>query len=316
MKKVNSTSITVGLFFSFITIMGSATAVPLPKGNCADPKPYTDLRHCRFEGKDLSNKDLRGTDLRVASLYLTDLQGANLTKALFDRNKLLLAELDGAQGLPKEILDTLRVYSAINDRNYLVTHNGNSNITLTPHEAVDGIQENIVGLANIQMVMKVENQPYTIALFDWPRNNDYKGNVIIARFDNDKFEMPACYRGINLMNRDSHYNADWTSMKVMALANGGYLIGIRASGGDGDEMDISGWDMVAFFKLTSNCNIVILHKEESGWLEKPDHTGCQGVELDFSLLDEQTAETISVPHTCSVSDKFKEKVSYKKIKLN
>lgn len=309
-------NLVAGMFVVLFILTNSVIAAPLPKGDCKAPKPFTDLRHCYFEKTDLSNKDLRGVDLRVESLYQTDLSGADLTNALFDRNKLLVADLSGVKGLPKDILDTLSLYEILNEKNYLVTQNSNSTLTLSPHEAVDGIQENIVGLANIQMVRKVENQPHTIALFDWPRNNDYKGNVIIARFDNDKFEMPACYRWINLMNKRGHYNADWTSMKVMALANGGYLIGIRASGGDGDEMDISGWDMVTFLNLTSSCSLFVLHKEENGWLENPDHTGCQGVELDFRFLNEQTAEIISIPHTCNVTAKFKAKVSYKKIRLN
>lgn len=316
MKKINGTSFVVWLILVCTPITNSAIAAPLPKGNCADPKPYTDLRHCDLAGKDLSNKDLRGADLRVASLYLTEFQGANLTGAMFDRNKLLLAELDGAQGLPKEILDTLSIYNIINDKNYLVTRNGNSTITLSPHDAVQGIQENIVGLANIQMLHKVENQPHAIAVLDWPRNNDYKGKVIVARFDNEKFDMPTCYQDINLMNREGHYNADWASMRVKPMANGGYLIGIRASGGDGDEENISGWDMVAFLKLTSSCKLSILHTEDNGWLEKPDHTRCHGVELDYRFIDEKAAEVLMIPHTCDGIAKSRAKVSYKKIELN
>ncbi len=316
MKNIYSTSFVVGMFFGFIAIIDSAIAAPLPKGNCADPKPYTDLRHCDLAGKDLSNKDLRGVDLRVASLYLTEFQGANLTGAMFDRNKLLLAELDGAKGLPKDIVDTLKVYSVINDKNYLVTRNANSTITLAAHEAVQGIEENIVGLASIQMVSKIENQPHVIAVLDWPRNNDYKGKVIVARFDNEKFDMPTCYQDVNLIGREGHYNADWTSMKVKSIANGGDLIGIRASGGDGDEEDISGWDKVVFLKLSSNCKLSILHTEDNGWLERPDHTICHGVELDYRFIDEKAAEVLLITHTCNAVSKSKAKVTYKKIELN
>lgn len=38
----------VGLFFGCITITSAAN---LAKGNCADPKPFTDLNHCRFRGE-------------------------------------------------------------------------------------------------------------------------------------------------------------------------------------------------------------------------------------------------------------------------
>lgn len=316
MKNTYGVSLVKFLLLGCIAIMDTATAASLPKGNCSAPHPYTDLRHCDFEKADLSNKDLRGTDLRVASLYQTDFDGADLTNALFDRNQLLAAQFEGAKGLPKDILDTLSLYSVINDKNFRVTRNANSTITLSPHEGVQGIQEDIAGLANIQLLSRVANRQHTIAVLDWPRDNDYKNVVIVSRFDNDKFDMPACYQSLKLLDDRRYYNAHWTSMKVKPLTNGGYLIGIRASGGDSDELDISGWDMVAFLKLTPTCNLSVLHREDNSWLEKPDHTRCHGTELDYRFLDEQTAEILMTAHTCGTAGKSKAKVTSKKIKLN
>jgi hypothetical protein len=308
----------VGLLLGCMSIAGAATAAALPKGDCADPKPNTDLRHCRLEGVDLKDKDLSGSDLRVMSLYKTQMQGANLTNALFDRNKLLLAKLDGAQGLPKEILDTLSIYNVINDKNFLVSYNNNSNstITLSPHEAAQGIQNNIAGLASINMLSNVDNMSHTIAVLDWPRYSETKGMVIVARFDNGKFDMPACYQSANLLNGDKYYYPDWNSMKVKPLAKGGYLIGIQASGSDGDGEGIGGWDMVVFLKLSPICGLTVLQKVDSGWAEGVDKTGCRGEHLDYRFLDEQTAEIMNTAHTCDSSAKSKAKVNRKKIILN
>lgn len=308
----------VGWLFGCFFIVGEAIAVAMPKGNCADPKPYTDLRHCRFEGADLRNKDLRGADLRVISLYETLLQGANLESALFDRNRLLMARLDGAHGLPQDILTTLFLYKAINKNNYLVAPSGNSNstITLSPHEAVQGIQGNIAGLASIHMLSKVENDLHTVAVFDWPRYSEGKRINIVARFDNDNFDIPSCYKSVTLLNDDQYYYPSWSSMKVKQLANGNYLIGVEASGSDGDDMGVEGWDMVAFLKLSPACELSVLHKEDNGWSEGANNTECQGVHLDYRFLDEDTAEIKLKAHICGSFAKSKTKISYKKIKLN
>ena len=304
------------LFLSSIAINGSAAAVPLPKGSCEDPKPYTDLRHCHFEKVDLSNKDLRGVDLRVGSLYQTDFSGADLTGALFDRNRLLLADLDRTKGLPRDVLDTLSVYGILNDNNYLVIQNNNSTITLSPHDSVQGIQANIAGLPNIQMISKVANRKQTIAVLDWPRGGEGRMKTIVARFDNDKFDLPACAQSVDLLSDDRYYYPSWGSMKVRPLTDGSYLIGVTAGGSDADGEGVGGWDMFSFLKLSPTCGISVLHKEDTGWAEGPEAEKCQAPQLDIRFLDDQSAEVKITSHTCRIPARTKAKVSYIKIKLN
>ena len=50
--------VVVGLLLFFWV---NVTAEQLPKGDCNDPKPRTDLRHCVFWNKAFSGIDLHGT---------------------------------------------------------------------------------------------------------------------------------------------------------------------------------------------------------------------------------------------------------------
>jgi Pentapeptide repeats (8 copies) len=306
------------LFLACLTIAGAVCAAALPKGNCADPTPYTDLRHCNFARADLTNKDLSGADLRVKSLYGTLFGGANLTNALYERDILLMAELDGVQGLPQEILSTFAIYSRINNNNYLVTQKGKSisSITLASNEAVQGTQENIAGLASFYMVRKAENESQTMAMLDWPRNSEGQRVSIVARFDKDKLEVPACYQTVSLLKEDRYYYPHWGKTMIRSLGGNAYLIGVMASGSDGDGESVGGWHKIAFLKLSSDCSLSILHQEESEWLENPDGTGCQGKRLDFDLVNDQSAAIKITDHICRTSSKAKAKTTYKKIKLN
>jgi hypothetical protein len=308
------------LFLACVCIAFKVSAGALPKGNCEDPKPYTDLRHCHFAGKDLRNKDLSGTDLRVEYLHGTQLQGSNLTKALFKRRDLMRAELDGAKGLPPEFLSAYANFKVFDNKNYLVTSKGKSNpsITLTPHQAVVGIQENIAGLASMDMFRRLENSSQTIALLDWPRHMDGPMMSIIARFDNDQEAVPACYQPVSLIAEQRYYYPGWSKMKVKSLGNKAYLIGVEADGGDGDSEGKTGWEKIVILRLSSACTLSVLYEEHVGWQEDhPDRKrrDCQGEHLDFDFVNDQTAVIKTTQHTCSFSPKGKVKITTKNINL-
>ncbi len=311
MKKVNGASLVVGLLLACIAIMGSAFAAPLPKGNCANPKPYTDLRHCNFEGKNLSNKDLRGTDLRDINFHNARLQGTDLTAALISGDGIIGAALDNVKGLPQEGLSFYKKYFLVTPKS-----NQNSSVTLSPHEPVYGIQTDIAGQANILMVKKTEDKLHTLAVLDWPRDAEGGKMTIVARFDNDKSDVPACNRSVDLLKDSRYYWPHWELLKIKPLENGGYLIGVQATGSDSDGEGVSGWEMVALLKLSASCNLSILHKEDTSWAEGVDNTECQGDHLEYGFLDEQTAEIKMTAHTCDASAKSRAKVTHKKIKLN
>lgn len=310
------------LFFGYFAITSLASAATLPEGDCADPKPYTDLTDCRFKGADLKNKDLQGTDLRGIIFYKTQLQGANLTNALVDGRYITYAFLDGVIGLPTEALAILKT-------SYLVTPNGKDDflISVLPSN-YKGSNENVAGLDNIFLAQKAAETQSTLALLAHPKYGDSQKSAIFARFDNDKFDFPACYRSVNLMN-DGHtyYWPHWESLKIRPLNNGGYLIGVLAFGHDGDDMGQSEWRKVAFLELTSTCNLSVLHEEfldRGGKSIKRNGEYIEewcGGELDYRFIDDQTAEIkmifpVSSKKVCGSAANPREKIVAKQIKLN
>lgn len=298
--------------------VGGTNAAALPKGNCADPKPYTDLRHCHFAGKDLRNKDLSGTDLRMEYLNETQLQGANLTKSIFKRLDLMKAELDGAQGLPQEFLNEYAIFKRFSNKYYLVTSKGKSNasITLTPHKAVDVIQKDIAGLTNPIMLSKMKNQSHTVALLDWPRLMDGPMMSIIARFDKDQDPVPTCYQPVSLIAEEEYFYPGWDKMTVRPLGNRAYLIGVKAKGADGYGDGNTGWQKIAILKLSSDCNLSVLYEEKVGWWKDYDGKACKGEYLDYDFVNDQAAVIKKTELMCGSLSKPKTKTTYKKIKLN
>lgn len=79
----------------------------LPEGDCSNPEPFTDLRHCSFAGFNSPNVDLRGTKLDRVDLTnakITDcdltgasLKGANLSWANLGGCRVVEANLDDAE---------------------------------------------------------------------------------------------------------------------------------------------------------------------------------------------------------------------------
>lgn len=284
-----------GLLLGCAAICGVATAAALPKGDCADPQPFTDLRGCRFKGADLRNRDLRGTDMSGILFYKTQLQGANLKDALFDGRYISYANLDGVIGLPSESLAVLK-------HSYLVTPNdkGGYSLSQLPSD-YKGSNENIAGLDNVFMAQTAESTQHTIALLAYPKYGDGQISAILTQFQNGRFEFPTCYQSINLLNDGKYYYPRWNSMKVKPLPNGDYLLAVLAAGSDGDDMGVGGWEMLAFLKISSTCAISLLHKEDSEWAENPDKTGCRGTHLNYHFLDNKAAEITMTAHTCKAS---------------
>jgi len=322
MNNFYSVSLGMGLLLGFITITGIAIAAPLPKGNCAAPEPYTNLMHCRFKKTDLRNKDLRGVDLRNVALYKTQLQGSNLTNALFDGVYITHANLDGVIGLPTESLAILK-------NSYLATSNGKAGFVISALPSnYQGSNENVAGLDNIFMAQKLVGTQTTLALLAHPKYGESPVSAIFARFENDKFDFPACYQSVDLMN-DGHayYWPRWESMKVRALKNGDYLIAVLAQGNDGDDLGLSEWRNISILKMSPRCELNVLHKEYLERAGEPKETNGEyiaewcGGELDYRFIDDQTVEfkttyPISTKKVCGELAHAKEHVSYKKIKLN
>jgi Pentapeptide repeats (8 copies) len=319
-SKLTTLGLSIVLIFCFASITDAATATALPKGNCVNPQPYTNLRHCRFEGADLRNKNLEGSDLRGMLLYKTQLQGANLTKALFDGGAITQAYVDGVIGLPNEVIAILK--SA-----YLVTKNDKDLVLATLPSDYVGSNTNIAGLNNVFLVKKVADSQNTIALLSYPRNGD-SFSEIFARFDNNKFNFPTCYRSIDLMD-DGHtyYWPHLDSLQVKPLKNGGYLIGAVLIGSDGDDEGLSEWKKISLLEFSPTCQLTVLHEE---FLERAGQSvkrngefvdeWCGG-EMDYRFVDDQTVEiktTIpaSTKQVCEKDAHAHKKILSKKIKLN
>ena len=79
-----------------ILIPSSLWAKKLPKGDCDNPKPYTNLRHCDFSGRAMAGINLEGADLKKVTLAQTNLENANLEGAILHRAKLEGAILKNA----------------------------------------------------------------------------------------------------------------------------------------------------------------------------------------------------------------------------
>jgi hypothetical protein len=310
------------LLFGGMATTNSAIAAPLPKGNCVDPKPYTDLSQCKLRGADLRNRNLEGVDLRGAKLYATQLQGANLTNAKIDGRGITYASLDGATGLPGEALEILKT-------RYLSTPAKNGGFTLQalPHD-YKGSPEHVAGLDNINLATKIAGSQSTIALLSYPIYGDSQLALIVARFDNDKFGQPACYQSANPFDDgNAYYWGRFDSLRVKPLKQGGYLIGVRASGSDGDDMGLSEWFKVVLLELSPTCNLSVLHEEYlsrygDSVLKNGKYVAemCGG-ELDYRLIDDQTVEIKTIfpassKKTCGANANPHEKILTKQIKIN
>lgn len=303
-------------------LAGGASAAPLPKGTCTDPKPYTDLRHCSFREADLRNKDLRGTDLRGTEPYRAELQGANLTGALVDGREITHAYLEGVTGLPPEALKILKT-------KYLVTKQTGGELVLSvqPSE-YQGDYLDIAGLDDIHLAYKVPGTSSTIVILSYPHDGDAP-SPIFARFEQGKFGFPACYRGLGPTKEGEHsYYGKWDSLQVRPLKTGGFLIGARARGWDSDGNGASGSSTVELFTLSPTCRMI---KVYHGYLDRGGNSKdieingqypvewCGG-ELDYRLLDDHTAEIIttipvSSKEICGAKANPREQVLRKKISV-
>lgn len=302
--------------------MHPLTAHALPKGDCANPKPYTDLRHCKLRGADLKNKNLEGTDLRGVELYKAQLQGANLTNALFHGRMITYANLDRVTGLPKEALTLLNY-------RYLVTPVPTGGYSLKPlPEDYSGSNESVAGLDNINLAKNISGTQTTVALLSYPQYGDSQFALIFARYDSDSFDFPACYQSVNPFNdgKDDYYGHS-ESLDVRPLSNGGILIGTLTSGADGDEMGMSEWFRIVILELDAKCKLTVLHQEYTSRggdavLRNGEYvTEMCGGEPDFSFADDQTVEIrttfpASSKQVCGALAVPKKKVITKKIKLN
>jgi hypothetical protein len=315
---LNLQAFSIGILIGYMSIAGVATAAPLPKGNCADPKPYTDLTQCRFKKTDLKDKDLQGADLRGVSFYQRQLQGTNLTNAQFDGQEITNAILDGAIGLPTEALAILKT-------SYLATPNTTNGFDISVLPSGSKVSyESIAGLDNIFMTQKVAETHSTLALLSHPKYGEAPTSAIFARFDNDKFEFPACYKSVNLMNdRKGYIGPRWVSMKVRLLNKGGYLIGVLAKGAYGDDEESSAWEKVAIVELSSTCKLTVLHQEYALRTAngRMNSMWCGNSLTNYRFVDDQTAEIeITTPPSskkaCGGNASPQERVVSKTIKLN
>lgn len=310
-------TLSVGLLFGCMASIGSASAGALPKGDCADPQPYTDLNHCRFRGADLRNKNLVGTDLRHAQFNKTQLQGADLTNALIDGRGITYAFLDGVKGLPEEALAILK-------NRYLVTPRSKTDLTISllPLEYVAKDRTSIAGLDNIFAASKITGTQNTIALLAYPQYGDTVEAILVARFEDNMLDMPKCYRSWQpFHDKNNYYWPRLESIIVSPLKNGSYGVGIKISGGDGDDLGVSEWDKIAIFELSNSCKLILMHEEyqaranDDSEYKNGDGWGSGG-ELDFRFTDKETVEIKTTIWSRALNNKTRKKISYKKLKLN
>lgn len=71
------------------------TGFALPKGECLQPKPETDLRHCNFSEKNLANIDLHGVDLSHVDLSNSKMADCNLSGAILIESQFKWTDLTG-----------------------------------------------------------------------------------------------------------------------------------------------------------------------------------------------------------------------------
>jgi hypothetical protein len=297
-------------------------AYALPKGDCTNPTPHTDLRHCELRGADLKNRNLEGVDLRGVELYQTKLQGANLTNALFHGRMITYAELDGVAGLPTEAL-------ALLNKQYLATFAPPKGYSLKPlPKDYSGSNISVAGLDNINLAKKIPGTQTTVALLSYPKYGDSQFALILARYDNDSFDFPACYQGVDPFNDGKgYYYGHSELLDVRPLSSGGYLIGTLTQGSDGDEMGMSEWFKLVILELDAKCRLSILHQEYTSRggdavLRNGEYvTEMCGGEPNFSFVDDQTVEIrttfpVSSKQVCGALAVPKQNVIKKKIKLN
>jgi hypothetical protein len=185
---------------------------------------------------------------------------------------------------------------------------------LSPTAQPSAITATVVGQENDDLAVFTKDKQSILALLDWPKGFDGPMMSVIAKLDAKNPEIPSCYRPINLINNEKYYYPSWHAFKVMLLSDEGYMIGARASGSDGDGESSGGWDMIAILKLSSSCELTLLHKEEDGWLSDYDETNCYGQHLDFRFLNSTSVEFIRTGHTCKYP-KSKGRVTRKRLTL-
>lgn len=113
MPNIKPTYTFIVLIMFYLLIPTLALSSDLPKGDCNDPQPNTDLRHCSFYRKNLSGKNLSGCNLEDKTLRNVYFIEANLTGAKLNRSRLKQCNFIGAKGIPEWIkkgLDEAGVY--------------------------------------------------------------------------------------------------------------------------------------------------------------------------------------------------------------
>lgn len=98
----------LAILFAVLAATGLSTAhaTGLPKGDCAAPRPVTDLTHCSFAGQKIDGLDLHGADLsrvdfsnahlKECDMIGATLRGANLKWADLTGCRIRRADLTGA----------------------------------------------------------------------------------------------------------------------------------------------------------------------------------------------------------------------------
>lgn len=185
---------------------------------------------------------------------------------------------------------------------------------LKPTEQPTKITANIAGQRNNDLAILTKDKQHILTLLDWPKGFDGPMMSVIAKLDLQNPGTPNCSRPINLINDERYYYPSWRSIKVMPIANDDYLIGVQASGADGDGEGIGGWEMIAVLKLTSSCELTLLHKEEDSWFSNSEKTNCYGSHLNFRFLENASIEMVRTTHTCGYP-KSKGSISRKTIAL-
>lgn len=186
--------------------------------------------------------------------------------------------------------------------------------TLNPSQQTTKITANIAGQRNNDLASLTKDKQHILTLLDWPKGFDGPMMSIIARLDPKNPGTPNCSRPINLINDQRYYYPSWHAFMIAPAANGNYLIGVQASGSDGDGEGIGGWEMTAILKLTPSCELTLLHKEEESWFSNSEKTNCYGYHLGFRFLENTSVEMIRTTHTCGYP-KSKGKIFRKVISL-
>ena len=202
----------------------------------------------------------------------------------------------GAQEAPKsadkaiaELSKKFFHYSTIDGKPSLV-------LTTEPNEAWYNEAFNapcdntMVQLRTKKAAVVVPGTSLILAFLDCPASRGFQYDSIVTFFDQNSTDVPLCFSHLALMPEKGELHdylyGEIDRLEARSTPDKALHAVVTLSGADGGDY----WTSFAFLRIDMNCKITVLSKLHSGYY--CDGGGCEGIEMKYNFLDNETVEVI------------------------